>query len=73
MIRPTESASGKQGSHGNGAAQKQEKTWTGLTANITAWNSSGLAWAIHEKDDFIMLQETRLSRKQVRGAKSVAT
>eukprot|EP00972_Heterocapsa_arctica_P024128 3556071-Heterocapsa_arctica.AAC.1 len=57
----------------NGAAQKQEKTWSGLAANITAWNSSGLAWAVHEKDDFILLQETRLSRKQFRGAKSAAT
>ncbi len=53
--------------------QTQEKTWSGLTANITAWNTSGLAWAVHQKEDFILLQETRLSKKHIRGAKSVAT
>eukprot|EP00972_Heterocapsa_arctica_P058670 8650665-Heterocapsa_arctica.AAC.2 len=62
-----------QNSGHDSAAAEQEKTWTGLTANITAWKSSGLAWAVHEKDDFILLQETRLARKQVRRAKGAAT
>eukprot|EP00972_Heterocapsa_arctica_P061854 9119272-Heterocapsa_arctica.AAC.1 len=29
----------KPGQNGNG--QPPEKTWTGITANITSWNSSG--------------------------------
>jgi hypothetical protein len=49
------------------------KVWTCLTANITAWSSAGLQWAVHEDDDALLLQETRLSRKQIRGAKGAAT
>eukprot|EP00972_Heterocapsa_arctica_P053529 7883570-Heterocapsa_arctica.AAC.1 len=40
---------------------------------MTAWSTSGLAWGAHEKDDVLLLQETRLAMKQVRGAKSAAT
>jgi hypothetical protein len=46
----------------------KEKVWSAITANITSWNTSGLAWAVHRKDEVIMLQETRLSKKQIRGA-----
>ena len=53
--------------------KKKEKTWTAITANITSWNTSGLAWAVHRKDDILMLQETRLAKKQIRGAKSAAS
>jgi hypothetical protein len=53
--------------------KKKAKTWTAITANITSWNTSGLAWAVHRKDEILMLQETRLAKKQIRGAKSAAS
>ena len=52
--------------------KRKGKDWSAITANITSWNTSGLAWAVHRKDEVIMLQETRLSKKQIRGAKSAA-
>eukprot|EP00972_Heterocapsa_arctica_P098814 14579890-Heterocapsa_arctica.AAC.1 len=51
----------------------QHKKWTAMTANITAWSTAGLEWAVHEEDEIILLQETRLSRKQIKGAKGKAS
>eukprot|EP00972_Heterocapsa_arctica_P061614 9087308-Heterocapsa_arctica.AAC.1 len=51
---------------------QEEKQWSGVTANITSWNTSGLAWAVREETEFVLLQETKLVKKQTRGAKSAA-
>eukprot|EP00972_Heterocapsa_arctica_P085016 12528478-Heterocapsa_arctica.AAC.1 len=50
----------------------QPKSWTATTANITAWSTAGLEWAVHEEDEVLLLQETRLSRKQIKGARGKA-
>ncbi len=49
-----------------------DKTWSGITANLTSWKTGGVEWAIHQEYKFILIQETRLSKKQARGAKSAA-